>query len=66
MCKDMPKFMCKPDSMVATRAPFVKHDLWVTPFKESQIYPCVAGPFPTIRHKLTKSLTGPAGSFRRP
>jgi len=43
MCKDMPPLLAKPDSLVAMRAPFAKHNLWVAPYAAEQLYP--AGKF---------------------
>lgn len=43
MCKDMPPLLAKPDSLVAMRAPFAKHNLWVAPYNPEQLYP--AGKF---------------------
>lgn len=43
MCKDMPPLLPRPDSIVAMRAPFATHSLWVAPYDEKQIYP--AGKF---------------------
>ncbi|EGG03899.1 uncharacterized protein MELLADRAFT_37685, partial [Melampsora larici-populina 98AG31] len=39
VCKDQPKMLVKMDSMVSKRAPFAKHDLFVTPYVENQFYP---------------------------
>merc|ERR1711939_675937 len=39
MCKDMPPLLAKPDSLVAMRAPFAKHNLWVAPYNPNQLYP---------------------------
>lgn len=43
MCKDMPPLLPKPDSIVAMRAPFATHSLWVAPYDAKQLYP--AGKF---------------------
>jgi Cu2+-containing amine oxidase len=43
MCKDTPLLLPKADSIVAMRAPFATHSLWVAPYHASQLYP--AGKF---------------------
>ncbi|GAA6046717.1 hypothetical protein JCM3770_003132 [Rhodotorula araucariae] len=45
MCKEHVPLLVKPDSLVARRAPFAKHHLWVIPYEEGRLYP--AGKFPT-------------------
>ncbi|KAH9808730.1 copper amine oxidase [Melampsora americana] len=44
-CKDQPKMLVNMNSMVSKRAPFAKHDLFVTPYVDNQFYP--AGKFVT-------------------
>ncbi|MBW0499432.1 hypothetical protein O181_039147 [Austropuccinia psidii MF-1] len=43
VCRDQPRMLAKPDSLVAQRAPFAKHDFFVTPYVPHQYYP--AGKF---------------------
>ncbi|KAI9623240.1 hypothetical protein H4Q26_014736 [Puccinia striiformis f. sp. tritici PST-130] len=43
VCRDQPPMIAKPDSMIAKRAPFAKHDFFVTPYVRHQFYP--AGKF---------------------
>ncbi|KAG0139264.1 hypothetical protein CROQUDRAFT_54972, partial [Cronartium quercuum f. sp. fusiforme G11] len=38
-CKNQPKLIPKKDSMIGKRAPFAKHDLFVTPYSPDQYYP---------------------------
>ncbi|KAG0150116.1 hypothetical protein CROQUDRAFT_38837 [Cronartium quercuum f. sp. fusiforme G11] len=38
-CKNQPKLVPKKDSMIGKRAPFTKHDLFVTPYSPDQYYP---------------------------
>ncbi|KAA1067725.1 hypothetical protein PGT21_015460 [Puccinia graminis f. sp. tritici] len=39
VCRDQPPMLAKPDSMIAKRAPFAKHDFFVTPYVPHQYYP---------------------------
>lgn len=43
MCKDMPPLLAAADSLVAMRAPFATHNIWVAPYQADQVYP--AGKF---------------------
>ena len=52
MCKDLPPLLPKPDSIVAMRAPFATHSLWVAPYNEKEVYP--AGKF--VPRKFSKSI----------
>ncbi|WAR64095.1 hypothetical protein PtB15_16B255 [Puccinia triticina] len=39
VCRDQPPMLAKADSMIAQRAPFAKHDFFVTPYVPHQYYP---------------------------
>ncbi|PLW16667.1 hypothetical protein PCANC_13352 [Puccinia coronata f. sp. avenae] len=39
LCRDQPPMLAKADSMIAKRAPFAKHDIFVTPYVPHQYYP---------------------------
>ncbi|CAH7673550.1 copper amine oxidase [Phakopsora pachyrhizi] len=38
-CRNFLKMLSKADSMISKRAPFIKNDLFVTPFVDNQFYP---------------------------
>lgn len=54
MCKDAPRLLAKPDSLVAKRCPFAMHNLWLVPKPEERLFP--AGKYPT------QTITAPADS----
>ncbi|WVQ81728.1 hypothetical protein IAT38_003853 [Cryptococcus sp. DSM 104549] len=37
--KDMPPLLAKPGSLVYNRAPFARHNFWVTPYSPEELYP---------------------------
>lgn len=47
---NMPRLYAKPDSLVATRAPFATHAIWTVPYKEGRLY--AAGRYPVQSRKV--------------
>ncbi|KIR59618.1 peroxisomal copper amine oxidase, partial [Cryptococcus bacillisporus CA1873] len=39
VCKDMPPLLAKPGSLVYNRAPFARHNMFVTPYSSEELYP---------------------------
>ncbi|GHJ87119.1 hypothetical protein NliqN6_3521 [Naganishia liquefaciens] len=39
VCRDMPPLLAKPGSIVWNRAPFARHNMFVTPYAEDELYP---------------------------
>lgn len=39
VCKDMPPLLAKPGSLVHNRAPFARHNMFVTPYSSDELYP---------------------------
>lgn len=57
MCSNYGPLLAKPDSVVALRAPFATHSMWVVPFADDKVYP--AGQHVPQTHKAPEdSLVG--------
>ncbi|CAO1620204.1 unnamed protein product [Parajaminaea phylloscopi] len=50
MAPNMPRLYAKPDSLVATRAPFATHAIWTVPYQEGRLYS--AGRYPVQSRKV--------------